>query len=196
MRLAERIVTCAKLGQDLPGLHKPPFPGPLGQRIYDSVSARAWDMWQEHSARLMSEKTLSMADAGHRKLLRQEMEDFFFGAGAVKPEAFAGRRMVQCVKFGRSLPGLEKPPFPGPLGQRIGQRIFENVSEQGWKLWQDQQTIIMNHYGLALADPEARKFLREQLEAFFFGEGAQLPADWAPPTAKGGKGGGASAPRK
>ena len=87
-------------------------------------------------------------------------------------------RMVLCVKFGKELPGLEKPPFPGPLGQRI----FENVSQQAWELWLPQSTLIINHYGLNLADKEHRAFLRQQMEDFFFGEGAQLPADWTPDT--------------
>lgn len=87
-------------------------------------------------------------------------------------------RMVQCVKFGKELPGLEKPPFPGPLGQRI----FENVSGQAWELWMPQSTLIINHYGLNLADKDNRAFLRQQMEEFFFAEGAQLPADWTPDT--------------
>src|SRR5436305_15284413 len=94
-------------------------------------------------------------------------------------------RMVMCVKLGRELPGLEKPPFPGALGQRI----YENVSQEGWELWPQQQTLIINHYGLSLADPEARALLRKQMEEFFFGEGARMPEGWTPTTAtKGGMG--------
>src|SRR5579862_3901959 len=79
---------------------------------------------------------------------------------------FIMTRMVQCVKLGRELPGLDKPPFPGELGQRI----YENVSQQAWDMWPAQSTLIINHYGLNMADPEARKILREQMEEFFFGE--------------------------
>ncbi len=85
-------------------------------------------------------------------------------------------RMVQCVKLGRELPGLPRPPFPGELGQRI----FENVSQDAWQLWGKQQVLLINHYGLNLADPEAQKFLMEQMEEFFFGEGARMPDDWVP----------------
>ena len=92
-------------------------------------------------------------------------------------------RMVNCVKFGKELPGLEKPPIPGELGQRV----YENVSEQGWNLWKDQIIILINHYGLNMADPRAQAFLNEQMEDFFFGEGAQMPDDWVPP-GQGGKG--------
>ena len=93
-------------------------------------------------------------------------------------------RMVQCVKIGRELPGLEAPPFPGELGQRI----YDNVSAEGFALWQPHMTILINHYGLNPADPETRRILREQMEEFFFGEGAQMPEGWAP-QAQSGKGG-------
>jgi len=85
-------------------------------------------------------------------------------------------RIVKCVKLGRELPGLNRPPFPGALGQRV----FENVSQMGWQLWQSQSALLINHYGLILRDPAAQKFLMEQLEEFFFGEGAQMPEDWTP----------------
>lgn len=73
--------------------------------------------------------------------------------------------MVNCVKLGRELPGLEKPPFPGELGERL----FNNVSAEAWEMWKDEQVLIINHYGLVLADANARRFLMNQLEAFFFG---------------------------
>jgi len=85
-------------------------------------------------------------------------------------------RMVQCVKLGRELPGLEKPPFPGELGQRI----YEHVSQQAWSMWPAQATIIINHYGLSLADPSAQQILLQQMEEFFFGENAQMPEGWSP----------------
>lgn len=106
-------------------------------------------------------------------------------------------RMVQCVKLGQELPGLEKPPFPGELGQRI----YENVSAEAWELWQQQATLIINHYNLNMADPDARKLLREQMEEFFFGQDAQMPEGWTPPGSKGapvgaGRKGGGAPPRK
>jgi Fe-S cluster biosynthesis and repair protein YggX len=94
--------------------------------------------------------------------------------------------MVNCVKLGRELPGLDRQPFPGELGKRI----FENVSKEGWALWQEQSVLIINHYGLNLADPNAQKLLMEQMEQFFFGEGAQMPEGWTPEgqSGKGTKG--------
>jgi Fe-S cluster biosynthesis and repair protein YggX len=83
-------------------------------------------------------------------------------------------RMVQCAKLGRELPGLEKPPFPGELGQRI----YEHISQQAWDMWPAQSTLIINHYGLNMADPESRKLLREQMEEFFFGADAKMPEGW------------------
>jgi Fe-S cluster biosynthesis and repair protein YggX len=90
-------------------------------------------------------------------------------------------RMVQCVKLGRELPGLNRPPFGGELGKRV----FENVSQEAWQMWQQQSTLLINHYGLNLRDPAAQKFLMQQLEEFFFGEGAQVPADWVPDSQPG-----------
>ena len=102
-------------------------------------------------------------------------------------------RMVHCVKLGRELPGLEKPPFPGPLGQRI----FENVSAEGYALWQPHMTILINHYALNPADPETRQLMRSEMEQFFFGENARLPEGWVPPDAAApSKGGGGAARRK
>ncbi len=86
------------------------------------------------------------------------------------------QRLVQCVKFGKELPGMKRPPFPGALGQRV----FDNVSQQGWDLWQQQSTLLINHYGLNMRDPQAQKFLMAQMEEFFFGAGAQIPEDWIP----------------
>ena len=101
-------------------------------------------------------------------------------------------RIVKCVKLGRELPGLDKPPFPGELGQRI----YENISKEAYDMWPAQSTLIINHYGLNMADPEARKLLREQMEEFFFGSEAQMPEGWVPetestetPVAAGAKGG-------
>jgi Fe-S cluster biosynthesis and repair protein YggX len=93
-------------------------------------------------------------------------------------------RMVKCVKLGRELPGLDALPFPG----RLGERIYDEVSQQAWNMWPAQSTLVINHYGLNLADPQAQKLLMQQMEEFFFGEGAQMPEGWAP-QAQSGKGG-------
>ena len=92
-------------------------------------------------------------------------------------------RMVQCVKLGRELPGLDQPPYPGELGQRI----FEHVSREAWAMWIDHSVLLINHYGLSLADPTTQKFLLEQAEQFFFGADAQVPEGWTP-AGQGGKG--------
>lgn len=107
-------------------------------------------------------------------------------------------RNVQCVKLGRELPGLDKPPFPGPFGERI----YNEVSQQAWEMWQEQSRLIINHYGLNLADPDARQILRQQMEEFFFADDAKMPEGWVPEgqSTKGGaapaKGGGAPAQKK
>lgn len=87
-------------------------------------------------------------------------------------------RMVQCVKLEKELPGLENPPFPGELGQRI----YDNVSAEGYDLWKPHLTTIINHYGLNPADPETRKMLRGEMEAFFFGEQSLEATELRPET--------------
>lgn len=84
-------------------------------------------------------------------------------------------RMVYCVKLGKELPGLEKQPFPGELGQRI----YENISAEAYATWLPHMTLLINHYGLNPADPETRQLLRDQMAAFFFGV-AEKPEGWTP----------------
>jgi Fe-S cluster biosynthesis and repair protein YggX len=92
-------------------------------------------------------------------------------------------RTVHCVKFDKDLPGLETPPFKGELGHKI----YEQISRQAWDLWRPQSTLIINHYGLSMADADARELLMRQMDEFFFGEGAKMPEGWTPAAA--GKGG-------
>ncbi|TXH04600.1 MAG: oxidative damage protection protein [Nevskiaceae bacterium] len=74
-------------------------------------------------------------------------------------------RTVHCVKLGIDADGLERPPYPGPLGQRI----YEQVSKKAWQDWLAHQTRLINEYRLTLSDGEARKFLASEMEKFFFG---------------------------
>ena len=95
----------------------------------------------------------------------------------VKP----GTRMVKCVKFGREMPGLEFVPWTGELGKRV----YENVSKEAWKMWLEYSKMIMNEYRLNPMDPQSHKLMEEQMEQFFFGEGARLPEGYVQPKAKG-----------
>lgn len=85
-------------------------------------------------------------------------------------------RMVHCIKLDRELEGLDEPPQPGELGQRI----FENVSKEAWRGWLRQQIMIINEYRLNLADPAAHKMLDQVMEQYFFGEGATRPPGYVP----------------
>ena len=81
-----RIVHCVKLGRDLPGLPAPPWPGPLGQRIYEQVSAEAWEMWEERMKMILNEYRLLPFQKEAQVLVAKHMEEFFFGeAGALPP---------------------------------------------------------------------------------------------------------------
>ncbi len=89
-------------------------------------------------------------------------------------------RTVHCVKLGREADGLDFPPYPGELGKKI----YEGVSKEAWQIWLGHQTILINENRLSPMDPNARKYLEQQMEAFFFGEGAEMPAGYVPPGSK------------
>lgn len=75
-------------------------------------------------------------------------------------------RTVHCAKLGREAEGLARPPFPGELGQRI----FDNISQEAWNDWMKQQTILINENRLSVIDPKAREFLEKEMKRFLFGE--------------------------
>lgn len=85
--------------------------------------------------------------------------------------------LVHCVKLGREAEGLDRPPYPGELGKRI----HANVSKQAWQDWLRHQTMLINENRLSPMDPKSRKFLEEQMEKYFFGEGAEMPQGYVPP---------------
>ena len=87
-------------------------------------------------------------------------------------------RMVQCVKLQCEAEGLDFPPYPGELGKRI----FEKVSREAWGDWIKHQTMLVNENRLNLSDIKARKYLAEQMEAYFFGAGAENPIGYVPPS--------------
>ena len=86
-------------------------------------------------------------------------------------------RMVQCIKLHREAEGLDKPTYPGDLGQRI----FDNVSKEAWQMWMGHQTMLMNENRLSPINPEHRKFIEAEMEKFFFGEGSAPPEGYLPP---------------
>ena len=96
------------------------------------------------------------------------------------PATTTSGRTVQCVKFQKELPGLDALPWPGELGQRI----YENVSAQAWKLWEERQKMILNEYRLMPWQKEAQELISKHMEDFFFGEGAALPPGYVPQQAK------------
>jgi len=86
-------------------------------------------------------------------------------------------RTVQCVKLNKEAEGLKFAPYPGELGRRI----FENVSQEAWKMWLAHQTMLINEYRLTPIEPKARKFLEEEMEKFFFGQGSEKPKEYVAP---------------
>jgi Fe-S cluster biosynthesis and repair protein YggX len=104
--------------------------------------------------------------------------------GPVNPvsiEAPPGARKVFCVKLQRELPGLDEVPFEG---HPLGQKIYDNVSKEAWKMWVEHMKMLMNEYRLNLGTQEAQEFLIKQMDDYFFGEGAALPPDFVPAKTK------------
>ena len=95
-------------------------------------------------------------------------------------EGDSGGRRVFCVKLKRELPGLDAPPWPGPLGQRI----FEQVSQEAWDLWEERMKMILNEYRLLPFQKEAQTLVAKHMEEFFFDETAALPPGYVPETEK------------
>lgn len=91
-------------------------------------------------------------------------------------------RMVQCIVLKNEAEGLDRPPHPG----EIGQRIYDNVSKEGWAKWLERLTIIINENGLSTADEESLKVIEQHMVGFIFGEGdfGGMPSGFRP---SGGK---------
>ena len=81
-------------------------------------------------------------------------------------------RMVKCIKLGRELPGLERAPWKGELGQRV----YDNVSKEAWRMWVEHSKMLMNEYRLNPLDPNSQKIIAEQMEAYFFGDDSKATA--------------------
>ena len=83
-----RNVNCIKLGREAEGLPAPPYPGNLGQRVFENVSKEAWKQWLQHQTMLLNEYRLTSIEPKDRKFLEGEMEKFFFGEGSQVPDEF------------------------------------------------------------------------------------------------------------
>ena len=88
-------------------------------------------------------------------------------------------RMVNFIKLGREAEGMDFAPLPGELGQKL----YDNVSKEAWQGWIRHQTMLINENRLSLADPRARQYLTQQLQNYFFGQGADAVSGFVPPKA-------------
>lgn len=103
------------------------------------------------------------------------------------------QHIVYCVKLQKEAPGIDEDDIQGLValemvesigGSELRQRIYENVSMEGWELWKGFLTMLMNEYRLNTMDPEVDPFILQQMDDFFFGEGAALPPGYVPPMGK------------
>ena len=91
-------------------------------------------------------------------------------------------RTIECVVLKMEAEGLDQPPHPGPLGQRI----YENVSKEGWKQWLERLTTIINENQISTADPRSLEVIEQHMLGFLFGEGdfGRLPQGYQAAGAK------------
>lgn len=87
---------------------------------------------------------------------------------------------VFCVKLKKDLPGLDEPPFDTELGQKI----YENVSQEAWRGWTEHCKMLLNEYRLNPARREDQEVIVQQMDQYFFGQGSAKPAEYVPPTQK------------
>lgn len=80
---------------------------------------------------------------------------------------------ISCTRCGQTKPGFERAPFPGA----IGTRVVAEICQECWALWLKQQTMLINHYGLNVMDPQARSFLTKNMQAFLFKPGQEEGVD-------------------
>jgi Fe-S cluster biosynthesis and repair protein YggX len=85
-------------------------------------------------------------------------------------------RLVHCIKLGREAESLDKPPFKGPLGQRV----YDSVSKEAWKAWIEHSKMLVNEYRLDLTSEQGQKIWMTECEKYFFGEGSAAPPDFVP----------------
>ncbi|MFV2090569.1 MAG: oxidative damage protection protein [Pseudomonadales bacterium] len=86
-------------------------------------------------------------------------------------------REVDCIVLGKPAAGLDFPPWPGELGQRI----FDCVSKEAWQTWLAHQTMLINEHNINPMNPSQRKFIEQEMEKFFFGEGSTTPQGFVAP---------------
>jgi Fe-S cluster biosynthesis and repair protein YggX len=103
------------------------------------------------------------------------------------------QHMVYCVKLQKEAPGIDPDDLQGSIalemiesvgGPELRQRIHENVSMEAWEMWKGFLTMLLNEYRLNLMDSQTDELIRQQMEDFFFGEGAAFPPGYVPPMGK------------
>ncbi len=85
-------------------------------------------------------------------------------------------RTVECIKLGVQAEGLERAPFKGELGQKV----FEQISKEAWRLWLEHSKILINEYRLDLTREQGQRIWMTELEKFFWGDGSALPEEFKP----------------
>ena len=87
--MAQRMVKCALLKKELPGLDEPPWPGELGKRIYENISQEGWSQWEDRMRMLINEYRLNLANSEAQEMVEEQMKSFFFGQDSGLPPGYS-----------------------------------------------------------------------------------------------------------
>jgi Fe-S cluster biosynthesis and repair protein YggX len=101
-------------------------------------------------------------------------------AAGKEPAVEDGVYMVDCVKFGKRMPGLKKPPLKG----EIGEKVYTQVSQDAWTMWLEHSKMLVNEFRLDLMSEQGQSIWFTELEKYFWGEGSKLPPDFTPNATK------------
>ena len=64
-----------------------------------------------------------------------------------------------------------------PFANDLGLRAYQEICGACWAEWLKTQQQLINHYGLNVMDPQARSFLKQNMQAFLFKSGAEEDVD-------------------
>ncbi|KTD19623.1 protein that protects iron-sulfur proteins against oxidative damage [Legionella israelensis] len=117
-----------------------------------------------------------MLEISLKKRLDSQKESRIIPGTILKPTVEIMSQIIFCYKLQKEAEAMKKQPFPGPLGEKI----FKNISQKAWDMWLAHQTMLINEYRLNLIDPQARAFLHEEMEKYFFGNGSEKPVGFSP----------------
>ncbi len=79
-----------------------------------------------------------------------------------QPDRPVGEGEVVCIRCGQVRAKLDRPPFRGPTGQKIHDKICAAC----WREWIGMGTKVINELRLPLSDPQAQRVYDQHMMEF------------------------------